>query len=106
MKIFIELQRFYRILGIEPFRDHYLKNILILLLLLCYTGATAAYLFFEDTTYSDFGNAWCSISSTLVNFIGLSLNIIRKTTIFDLIDKLEKMIQSSKLISMEFCKTN
>lgn len=106
MKIFIELRKFYKILGIEPFQNHHLKNVLLLLLLLCYSGATAAYIFFEEITYIDFGNSWYSTTCMVVNFIGLSTSIIRKSKIFDLINKLERTIESSKLIFIKLIKIN
>lgn len=81
------------------------KNVLPIVMFMCYFCATIAFFFFESTTYIDIGNIYFGAVCMLANCTFLSSNVLKMSKMFDLIDKLENVIENSKLSFKEFIQT-
>lgn len=102
MKLFVELKKYFKFVGIEPNQNHFIngQNVLVLLIYVLSFCGMVALLLFEEFTFSEFGFTFYGLVSAFVNFISLSSNVLQQTQIFDLIETLEKTIECSKFCNM------
>lgn len=96
MKIFVELKKLFKVLGIEQNQKYLFnsKNVLALSLITYYFCASIAYQIIEKTSFVDIGIAFFGTSSMLVNVFTLFSIIMLQKQIFNLIGNLEKVMEN------------
>lgn len=102
MKLFVELKKYFKFLGIESNQNHSFngQNLLVLLIYTLGFCGMVALLLFEKYTFSEFGFTFFGAASSLLNLINLFSIVLQQAQIFDLIETLEKAIECSKLFNM------
>lgn len=98
MKLFCELKGQFKMLGIEENQQKKFnrKNILALSLLAYTFVGMIIFVLFEKSTFTDYSKALIGALSMLLNFLTCSSNLLNQTIIFDLINKIECVIDKSK----------
>lgn len=105
MKIFLELRKLFKFLGIEQNQRFNRVNLTALLLFVYGLGAMIAFLLFEPKTFVDLGNAFFGAVSFFLNIFTLSSFIFKEKKVFDLFDNFEELIEKrnmSILIGQQF----
>lgn len=101
MRLFIELKKYFKIVGIKPNQKNSfsVENVVSLILFLYCFGAMITFLSFEhNKTFFDLGNAFYGAVSLTLNFFTLLSNVIKQPKIFKLIKNFEVLIENSEYI--------
>lgn len=98
MKIFVELKKLFKMLGIEQNQKYLFnsKNVLALSIITYYFCASIAYLIIANKSFVDIGIAFFGTSSMLVNAFTLFSIIMQQKQIFNLIGKLEEVMENGE----------
>lgn len=98
MKLFCELKGQFKMLGIVENQENKFnrKNILALSFLVYNFCAMIIFVLFEKSTFIDNSKALVGALSMLLNSVKFSSNLLNQTIIFDLINKIESVIDKSK----------
>lgn len=100
MQLFLELRKYFKILGIEPNKKHLFstENVIELILFVYCFGAMVTFLLFEpNKTFFDLGNTFYGAVCMALNIVTLLSNVIKQAKIFGLIKNIEEIIKNSKL---------
>lgn len=99
MKLFCELKRLFKKLGIEENqKEKFNRKIVLAHSLFVYTfGAMIIFVLFEKSSFIDDSKALIGALSMLLNAVIFTSNMLNQTIIFDLINKIESIIDESKL---------
>lgn len=96
MKIFIELKKLLKLLGIESQQKFNRINLIALSLFTYGLFATIAFLSFAPKTFVEIGNAFFGAVSFFLNLFTLSSYVIKHKKIYDLFDRFEETIRKSE----------
>lgn len=106
MRIFQRIQRQYAILGIRPSK-RWLQNDLpfngrIALgfsLFACLICSQFVYIIYVANDFMEYIECICSVSGAIITFVCFAAVVYRRTTLFDGIGDIEKLIDTSKTLS-------
>lgn len=102
MKVFQTLRRQYAILGISspnpspqqcPFNERVFFGVF---LFGCFIGSQFMYIAYVASSFMDDMQCICSLSGTIIIFVCFLAIVFRKTTLFESIENIEKLIETSK----------
>lgn len=103
IKIFRTVREHYAIVGISPtilLPNQHLpfdeRVLLGFLSFVCTTVSQVVYLLHIASHFMEYVECACSLSGTIIIFVCFMSIVFRKTTLFDSIDDIEKLIDSSK----------
>lgn len=93
MAIFIELKKHFAFLGIKPDgQSHWnIKNKMIVFIFAC-CFITLRFNLFESKSLMNFESSFYGAAGGVYNIITFSSNVVKRTRIFGLFDRLEDMI--------------
>lgn len=109
MKIFIKVQQYYEILGISSSSNRSTLKCLLnnrvffgLSLFGCSIVSHFLYTFRVANNFVEYMLGICSLSGSFILFVCFVAVAFQRTTLFECIDKIEKDMDASKMIS-SFC---
>lgn len=103
LKIFRVIQRHFTILGIHPTNQSNQKNptnkriVVGFLLFACFIPSQYVYFFYVASDFMEYMECFCSMSASMIIFINLLAIVFKKTLLFENIEKIEKLIETSEL---------
>lgn len=98
MKIFINLKKEFKHLGIEPDQPdsfNWINIVAVFLFLFCFS-AMSVFVLFEADNILDLGNSFYGLVCAFLNACTLSSIVMKKSNIFKLINRFEDIIMKRK----------
>lgn len=98
MQLFVELKNCLKIVGIKVNQKNKFnrKNLLILFLFAYSFGVMIGFVLVENSTFTERSKVILGALTILLNAFTLYSNVSRHNKIFDLIEKIESIVDSSK----------